>query len=814
MPSLSAQRRLSIEIHGAVQGVGFRPFVYRLAADLGLAGWVINDTAGVFIEVEGDESLLAEFLRRLSTEAPPRALIQSLDADWLTPAGYAHFEIRHSDGQGSKTVLVLPDIATCPDCLRELFDPTDRRHGYPFTNCTNCGPRFSIIQALPYDRPNTTMRRFVLCPACQAEYDSPLDRRFHAQPNACPVCGPQLAAIGKQSTVNGEQSPDHRSPFTVHLQVAVEALRAGQIVAVKGLGGFHLMVDAGNAEAVAWLRRRKQRYEKPLALMARDLTAARRLVEVDEQAAALLTSAEAPIVLLPRRADAPVAANVAPGNPTLGVMLAYTPLHHLLLDEVARSAPPGGYAQTGYSITALVATSGNLSDEPICIDNDEAVQRLGAIADLFLVHDRPIERHVDDSVAWIIENQPRLLRRARGYAPLPVLLAQPAPTILAVGAHLKNTVALSVGRQVFISQHIGDLETAEALAAFERVIADFLRLYEAEPVAIAHDMHPDYLSTRWARENDEVGTMNDESGADHRSSFIIHRSSLVPVQHHHAHLAACLAENGASGPALGVTWDGAGYGLDGTIWGGEFLLGDAADFVRVAHLRPFRLPGGDAAVKGPRRVALALLWELYGEAALEMRDLPPIRALAPSESSVLAQMLRRGLSAPVTTSAGRLFDGVAALLGLHQQVSFEGQAAMALEYIADPAVSDAYPMTLSSHQSPADSSFINHHSSLILDWQPLIETLVHDLRAGVSSGMIAGRFHNGLAAAIVAVAEAVGQPQVALTGGCFQNRLLLERTASRLRRAGFQVLLHRQVPPNDGGISLGQIAVAAARLSK
>ncbi|HSM23055.1 MAG TPA: carbamoyltransferase HypF, partial [Rubrivivax sp.] len=545
-------------------------------------------------------------------------------------------------------MLVLPDIATCPDCLREVFDPTDRRHRYPFTNCTNCGPRFSIIQALPYDRPNTTMRGFVMCPACQAEYDSPLDRRFHAQPNACPVCGPRLAVIGEQLSANGEQSDtetDHRSPITDHLQTAANALRAGQIVAVKGLGGFHLMVDAGNAEAVARLRQRKQRYEKPLALMVKDLAAARRLVEIDEQAAALLASAEAPIVLLPRRANAPVAANVAPGNPTLGVMLAYTPLHHLLLDAVvarsetghseavARSETGHSTEKIGHSIEALVATSGNLSDEPICTDNEEAVQRLGHIADLFLVHDRPIERHVDDSVAWIVEGQPRLLRRARGYAPLPVLLARPAPTILAVGAHLKNTVALSVGRQVFISQHIGDLETAEALAAFQRVIADFLRLYEAEPVAIAHDMHPDYLSTRWAVEERERREMRESQmppSEDPSFPFFPSFPSLVPVQHHHAHLAACLAENGATGPALGVTWDGTGYGLDGTIWGGEFLLGDAADFTRVAHLRPFRLPGGEAAVKAPRRVALALLWELYGEASLGMDELATIRALPAS----------------------------------------------------------------------------------------------------------------------------------------------------------------------------------------
>ncbi len=511
-------------------------------------------------------------------------------------------------------------------------------------------------------------------------------------------------------------------------------------------------------------------------------------------------------MLLPRRTDAPVAANVAPGNPTLGVMLAYTPLHHLLLDAVvARSETGQSVEKSGHSITALVATSGNLSDEPICIDNDEAVQRLGQIADLFLVHDRPIERHVDDSVAWIVDGQPRLLRRARGYAPLPVLLAQPAPTILAVGAHLKNTVALSVGRQVFISQHIGDLETAEALAAFQRVIADFLRLYEAEPAALAHDMHPDYLSTRWATEAVDKDTSRQGDTVTRWQGDTVG----IAVQHHHAHLAACLAENGVHEPALGVTWDGAGYGLDGTTWGGEFLLGDAADFTRVAHLRPFRLPGGDAAVKGPRRVALGLLWELYGEASLEMDDLAPIRALPASERLVLGQMLRRGLSAPFATSAGRLFDGVAALLGLHQSVSFEGQAAMALEYAVDAREEGAYPVSLVSSSSPSVPP-----APILLDWQPLIEALVQDLRAGVPTGILAGRFHNGLAAAIVAVAQAVGQPLVALTGGCFQNRLLLERSASRLRRAGFDVLLHRQVPPNDGGISLGQVAVAAARLSR
>ncbi len=661
-------QRLRVEIHGAVQGVGFRPFVYRLATELGLAGWVINDTTGVVAEVEGAEPELGRFLERISADKPPRAIIQSLQSAWLSPTGYDRFEIRHSDGLGAKTVLVLPDVATCSDCLAELLDPNDRRHRYPFTNCTNCGPRFSIIEALPYDRPNTTMRRFTMCPACQAEYDSPLDRRFHAQPNACPVCGPRLTLYRSGNTgaweCDGEEA----------LQRAADCIRAGQIVAVKGMGGFHLMVDARNGEAINRLRERKPRHEKPFAVMVRDLDQARLLCEVWPEAEALLTSPEAPIIILRRHSRAantryPISEAVAPGNPNLGVMLPYTPLHHLLLREL------------GFPV---VATSGNLTDEPICTDEQEAMQRLGGIADAFLVHDRPIARHVDDSVAWIVRGEPRLMRRARGYAPLPVLLKEEIPTILAVGPHLKNTVALSVGRQVFISQHIGDLETPEAMAAFERVIADFLRLYEATPVAIAHDLHPEYLSTHYALERSNVQRFN---------------ARTVGVQHHHAHLAACLAENGVDGPALGVTWDGTGYGADGAIWGGEFLLGDASGFARVAHLRPFRLPGGDAAIHEPRRAALALLWEIYGDAALEMDDLAPVQAFSSTERRLLAQMLARNVNAPVTTSVGRLFDGIAALIGLQQKVNFEGQAAMALEFAADAAERGSYPIVLRGQEA-------------------------------------------------------------------------------------------------------------------
>jgi hydrogenase maturation protein HypF len=781
---LVQRQRLRIEIHGAVQGVGFRPFVYRLATEHGLTGWVINDTRGVFIEVDGPQPDLEHFLARLAAEKPPRAMIQSLDSAWLDAAGYERFEIRHSDAHGAKTVLVLPDIATCADCLAEVLDPADRRYGYPFTNCTNCGPRFTIIQDLPYDRPNTTMRRFVMCSDCQAEYENPLDRRFHAQPNACPVCGPQLAlwSPAGEPVANRDQA----------LERAAEALRAGQILAVKGLGGFHLVVDARNAEAVARLRERKPRRDKPLALMARDLEQARSLCEIPGQAEALLTSAEAPIVLLERRPEATVATNVAPGNPSLGVMLPYTPLHHLLLREL------------GFPI---VATSGNLTDEPICTDEVEAIQRLGHIADLFLVHNRPITRHVDDSVAWIVGGAPQLLRRARGYAPLPVLMPRRLPTILAVGAHHKNTVALSVDRQVFISQHIGDLETAEAMAAFERVIEDFLRLYDVRPVAIAHDMHPDYLSTRWAQEH------RLEAG-DWKTDAAPSPIALIPVQHHHAHLAACLAENGIEGPALGVTWDGTGYGTDGSVWGGEFLLGDAADFRRAAHLRPFRLPGGEAAIKEPRRVALALLWDVYGQAALDRQELAPVGSFRPAERRLLGQMLERGFNTPITTSAGRLFDGVAALLGLHQQVTFEGQAAMALEFAVDAEVEDAYPLPIAKTDDEGQTTNVSAPSTLVLDWQPLLEGVLEDLQRGVKPGIIAGRFHNALAESILSVAQAVGEPRVALSGGCFQNRVLTERTARRLSEAGFEVLLHRQVPPNDGSVSLGQVLVAAARLER
>jgi hydrogenase maturation protein HypF len=779
-------RRLRVEIDGAVQGVGYRPHVFRLATDEGLSGWVLNDARGVALEVEGDATAVERFRERLLGDPPPRAVVESVRESDLAPEGGSGFAIRESRNGGEKSVSVLPDVATCGPCLAEVRDPSNRRHGYPFTNCTNCGPRFSIVRALPYDRPNTTMAAFALCPVCRAEYDDPRNRRFHAQPNACADCGPRLTLQGNSgaSLATGADA----------LRLACEALRAGATLAVKGLGGFHLMCDARKGGAVARLRERKRREEKPFALMVRDLAAARELCDVPREAEHLLESPERPIVLLTKRAGAPVAEGVAPGNPSLGVMLPATPLHHLMLD--ALDAP-------------LVATSGNLKDEPICTGEEDARARLGGMADFFLVHDRPIERHVDDSVVRILAGVPRVLRRARGYAPLPVLLRDEAPPLLAVGAHLKNAVALAAGRRVFLSQHVGDLETPEALAAFERVIADFRALWEARPVAVAHDLHPDYLSTKWAL----------ASGLP-----------TVGVQHHHAHLASCLAENGVAGPALGVTWDGTGWGGDGTVWGGEFLLGDAAGFERVAHLRPFRLPGGEAAVREPRRSAAGLLWEMQekneGERKrknfLEGESRETREAFSPGERDVLGTMLEKSLNSPVTTSAGRLFDAVASLLGVAQRSTFEGQAAMKLEWLADEAEKSAWEFTFEESclvafgggaaRNPRSPGEPVSPSRILLDWSPIIEALLVERASGVSISRLSAKFHNSLVGAVVEVARRVGCPRVALSGGCFQNRLLTEGAAAGLRAAGFEVLLHRQVPPNDGGIALGQAAVASARL--
>ena len=750
--------RLRVTIRGAVQGVGFRPFIYRLATGMGLAGWISNTLQGVRIEVEGTQEQLGAFLLGIGREKPPRAFIQSLEPSFLDPAGYTDFTILDSDTSGAATVVVLPDIAVCPDCLKEIFTPGERRYRYPFTNCTNCGPRFSIIEALPYDRPHTSMKAFAMCTSCRVEYENPRDRRFHAQPIACPVCGPHLELWDREGV-----------PLAMHdgaLRAATDAIRQGRIVAVKGLGGFQLLADARNHQTVQLLRERKHREEKPLALMYPSLEAAAQDCEIADLEARLLASPEAPIVLLHKIiGKSGIAPAVAPGNPYLGAMLPYTPLHHLLMAEL------------GFPV---VATSGNLSDEPICIDERQALERLGSIADLFLVHNRTIVRHVDDSIVRIMMGREMVLRRARGYAPLPIHLKNPLPALQAVGAHLKNTVALANGQDVVISQHIGDLETEPAYEAFRCVIDDLQRLYDVRPAAIACDAHPDYLSTRYAG----------------RTGL-----PLVSVQHHLAHVLSCMAENDLDGPVLGVSWDGTGYGLDGTIWGGEFLFVADEHVTRIAHLRPFPLPGGDKAVKEPRRTAMGMLYALYGDRVFQRDDLAPLKAFSPRELATLRGMLAQGIHSPLTTSVGRLFDVVAAIIDLCQQIRFEGQAAMALEFALEGIETDeAYPLPLIISSPPA-----------ILDWAPLVEKVLYDVAQDVPVGMISVKFHNALSDAIIAVARYVNTEKVALTGGCFQNKYLTECAVTRLQAAGFRPYWHQRVPPNDGGIALGQLVAASQR---
>ena len=816
MKSAAPERlRLKLIVRGAVQGVGFRPFVYKLAAELGLAGWVNNSSQGVFIEVEGPHSALENFQLRLEAEKPPRSSIQSLEASWLDAIGYAGFEIRESEAGGKKTALVLPDIATCLDCLREILDPENRRYRYPFTNCTNCGPRFSIIESLPYDRANTSMKSFTMCPQCQTEYDDPANRRFHAQPNACPICGPHLELW----------NADGEGLFAGHkaLLAAVQAIRRDRIIAVKGLGGFHLMADARDEKAVRLLRERKHREEKPLALMFPSLDAVKAVCEVSPLEERLLRSPESPIVLLKKIANrkSRIVNTVAPGNPNLGVMLPYTPLHHLLLAEL------------GFSV---VATSGNLSDEPICTDEREALERLGGIADLFLVHNRPIVRHVDDSIVRVMLGREIVLRRARGYAPLPIQLNTPLPscghslpawrgegrgegTVLAVGAHLKNTVALSVGKQVFISQHIGDLETEPAHHAFRRVIADFETLYEARPEIVAADLHPDYLSTRYANEIGRAELpLGQDAQAPRQTSVATGRvPTVVGVQHHIAHVLSCMAENEIEPPVLGVSWDGTGYGLDGTIWGGEFFLIGDKTMERVAHLRPFRLPGGDQAIKEPRRAAVGLLYEIFGDTVFRRKDVTSITAFSKTELAALRMMLAKKLNSPVTTSMGRLFDAVASLVNLRQRMRFEGQAAMELEFALEGIKTDeAYLLPMADGRWPVEKTGtlartpdIGHRASaILLDWSPLIGAILSDVQNGVAVGKISAKFHHALAEAVVAVAKRIGEPRVVLSGGCFQNRCLTERTVNRLRAEKFKPYWHQRVPPNDGGIALGQVIAA------
>ena len=779
---------------GTVQGVGFRPFVYGLAVRLGLTGLVGNDAAGVFAEVEGPPAAVDEFLATLTGSPPPLARIDEVTTIPVPPRGPGGppgFTIVASDAAGPRTAQVSPDTAPCADCLRELADPADRRFCYPFINCTNCGPRFTIVRGVPYDRPQTTMAAFAMCERCAAEYADPADRRFHAQPVCCPDCGPRLRLCG----------PDGQDLPGEPIAAAAALLRGGAVLAVKGLGGFHLAVDAASEPAAAALRGRKHRAEKPFAVLVADLAAARALADLDPASEALLTSIQRPIVLADRRPGAAVASAVAPRTRQLGLLLPYTPLHHLLIRATGRP---------------IVLTSGNSSDEPIAYRDEEMLPRLSGLADAFLTHDRPIHIRTDDSVARSAGGQAALIRRARGYAPAPLPLPVPARRpVLACGAELKSTVCLARGGSAIVSQHLGDLENFETLRSFTETIEHLGRLFGITPQVVAHDLHPGYLSTQYAAGRDGV--------------------TLLGVQHHHAHIAACLADNGERGPVIGVAFDGTGYGTDGTLWGGEFLLADLVTARRAGHLAAVPLPGGEAAIREPWRMAAVYLSRAFGGAP------PPGLAVAGRNQrrwdAVLA-MAGRGINAPVTSSAGRLFDAAAALLGVRDTISYEGQAAIELEQLADPGETGCYLAGLSASTASSanersfgnmprptnERSFGNARKPtnersfgdglLIVSGADLIGAAAGDLAAGIAPGLIAARFHNGVAAAIVAVCERLrdshGLGTVALSGGVFQNLLLTGRAVAGLTASGFRVLVHARVPCNDGGISFGQAAVAAA----
>jgi len=754
--------RIRLNISGAVQGVGFRPFIYRLATELDLTGWVRNTPGGVQVEVEGDDNRLRQFADRLQREKPSLSKIDKLEVDRLSPTGDSEFIVATSEVSGDIEAVILPDIATCDECRQDILDIGNRRYRYPFTNCTNCGPRFSIIEALPYDRANTTMRRFIMCEECRQEYENPHDRRFHAQPNACPNCGPHLELWNSSGTVLSDNENA--------LLQACSLIRDGGILALKGLGGFQLIVDAGNDDGLQRLRERKIRPEKPLALMYSDLSAVEKDCELTELEKATLTSTASPIVLLRRKvciqpAQHSISDLVPPDNPYLGVMLPYTPLHYLLMAEL------GG---------PIVATSSNRADEPICTDEHDALDRLGGIADLFLVHDRPIAQHADDSIVRVIADRPVVLRSARGYAPIVIDLPLPVSDCLAVGGHLKNSICIAKGRRALVSQYIGDLGSKSAYDTLRKVAGLLMSACDVSPDGVTCDLHPDYQSTRFA------------------STFDTPRH---PIQHHYAHVLSCMAENHLEPPLLGVAFDGAGLGTDGTIWGGEFLRITSDSFKRIAHLRCFRLPGGDIAAREPCRSALVLLYEAFGEAAFGMSNLSAVKSFTPEELRVLRAMLDRGVNAPLTSSAGRLFDAVSSLLGLCQVMSFEGQAAMKLEYAAESVQSaGTYEFRLDTESTP-----------FVLDWEPMLRSIITELQSAVAPEIIAARFHCTLADMIAVVATRIGASRVALTGGCFQNRYFTEHALARLQHSGIKAFVHERVPPNDGGLALGQI-MATCRL--
>ncbi|MDI6769455.1 MAG: carbamoyltransferase HypF [Anaerolineales bacterium] len=809
----------SLHITGIVQGVGFRPFVYSLAKRYTLTGWVRNTSAGVDIELDGTKPALDDFLFALKNELPPLARIDDLQATGHGPNGFTTFEILHSEAVAGAFQPISPDVSLCPDCLRELFDLKDRRYRYPFINCTNCGPRFTIITDIPYDRPNTTMAPFAMCPNCAAEYQNPLDRRFHAQPVACPVCGPGIWLERLNVQTFERSNVENDAIFE-----AQRLLAQGKIVAIKGLGGFHLACDATNSQAVTELRNRKLRVDKPFALMMPDLETVEKHCFVNDAERVLLESRQRPIVLLYRRPESNIAAEVAPRQDTLGVMLPYTPLHYLLFAPTNELHPssfifhPSSFTLHPSSFTLhpssfilhpLVMTSGNLSEEPIATDNDEARQRLASLADAFLMHNRDIRTRCDDSVVRTLESwhvdtfegsnvltfkraNVYFLRRSRGYAPDPLQLPFDAPPLLATGAELKNTFCLTRERYAFLSHHIGDMQNYETLRSFEDGVAHFERLFRIQPEAIAHDLHPDYLSTRYALQRAELENL-----------------PTFAVQHHHAHVAACMAEHGLRGesPVIGVAFDGTGYGEDGAIWGGEFLIADYASYQRLYHLAYFPLPGGDAAIRRPARTALALLWQL----GLDWDErLAPVIDLCDEERMALRVQLERGLNAPLTSSMGRLFDAAAALASVRQKVNYEAQAAIEFEALADERETGEYPFAVNRPEASLRAL------SRAVQPRPAIEALIADALGGTPVAVISARFHNGLAEMVREVCCRIRSESninvIALSGGVWQNQLLLARTLARLQEEGFQVYIHRQAPPNDGGLAFGQAAVAIAKM--
>ena len=747
-----------LEINGIVQGVGFRPFIYQLARHHGLTGEVANTATGVSLLVEGPSDRIQSFIDDLPRRKPPLAQIVEISRVEAPLSGFTAFSIVKSRKSASRATLISPDVMVCDDCLAEMRNPSDRRFGYPFINCTNCGPRYTIIDDIPYDRPKTSMRHFTMCPDCQAEYDDPDNRRFHAQPNACPTCGPQVTLCDAKGIPVDTDDP---------IAAAARRIRQGRIVAVKGLGGFHLAVDAVNEATVTRLRRRKHREEKPLALMCASIEHIRSLARVNADEERLLVSIQRPIVLLEKRAATPIAASVAPKSRTFGIMLPYTPLHHLLLDA---------------GFTALVMTSANLSEEPIAIDNQEAFDRLGDIADDFLIHDRDIYLRSDDSIVRHSAGHMRPLRRSRGYVPVPVFLLDELPPVLACGAELKNTVCLTRGRQAFVSQHIGDLENRATDDFFRLTIGHLKRILDIRPQAVACDLHPDYLSTRYARETTDL--------------------PVVEVQHHHAHIAACMAENKADAPVIGLAFDGTGLGTDGTIWGGEVLVADYQQFTRAAHLQAVPMPGSAAAIREPWRMALAHLMATVDDIS-DIKDLPVSRFADDQQIQITRQMIEKNINCPLTSSLGRLFDAVAAMVGLRGQVAFEGQAAMELEAMADDRETAAYDFAWDE----------TGNGAIVIPCPLLIRAVIRDLRDGRSPATISARFHNTLVALFDALCrqlrDRTGIDQVALSGGVFQNDRLLSGLCKALEKSGFHVLTHRLVPANDGGISLGQAVIAA-----